>query len=238
MTRDSTQLIAAVTVVVAILASITVVTEILTPEGNDTVQGDWYLTEMYSVEDGRRVIEHIIPETRSGEHTLTISVENGNMITGVFHDGHVTGTVEGDTINCSFTRDGSEFPCQGIIQDDMILVSTLCSSTVDGRTIIYAVDATFCRGETVIMETGTIPVSLLIDSASPYSDDDPPTPILDILDTGGRLMTATDSFGTDYVLLMDDRRTLSGGHGIMSMDGSVSEMEFTVSDGVISITQL
>ena len=159
------------------------------------------------------------------------------MITGVFHDGHVTGTVEGDTINCSFIRDGLEIPCQGSIRDGMILVSTLCSSTVDGRTVIYAVDATFCRGETVIMETGTIPVSLLIDYASPYSDD-PPTPILDILDTGGRLMTATDSFGTDYVLLMDDRRTLSGGHGIMSMDGSVSEMEFTVSDGVISITQL
>ena len=237
MTRDSTQLIAAVTVVVAILVSITVVTEIVTPEGNDTVQGDWYLTELYSLEDGRRVIEHSMSETRSGERILTISVENGNMITGVFHDGHVTGTVEGDTINCSFIRDGLEIPCQGSIRDGMILVSTLCSSTVDGRTVIYAVDATFCRGETVIMETGTIPVSLLIDYASPYSDD-PPTPILDILDTGGRLMTATDSFGTDYVLLMDDRRTLSGGHGIMSMDGSVSEMEFTVSDGVISITQL
>lgn len=237
MTRDSTQLIAAVTVVVAILVSITVVTEIVTPEGNDTVQGDWYLTELYSLEDGRRVIEHSMSETRSGDRILTISVENGNMITGVFHDGHVTGTVEGDTINCSFIRDGLEIPCQGSIRDGMILVSTLCSSTVDGRTVIYAVDATFCRGETVIMETGTIPVSLLIDYASPYSDD-PPTPILDILDTGGRLMTATDSFGTDYVLLMDDRRTLSGGHGIMSMDGSVSEMEFTVSDGVISITQL
>ena len=237
MTRDSTQLIAAVTVVVAILVSITVVTEIVTPEGNDTVQGDWYLTELYSLEDGRRVIEHSMSETRSGDRILTISVENGNMITGVFHDGHVTGTVEGDTINCSFIRDGLEIPCQGSIRDGMILVSTLCSSTVDGRTVIYAVDATFCRGETVIMETGTIPVSLLIDYASPYSDD-PPTPILDILDTGGRLMTATDSFGTDYVLLMDDRRTLSGGHGLMSMDGSVSEMEFTVSDGVISITQL
>ena len=237
MTRDSTQLIAAVTVVVAILVSITVVTEIVTPEGNDTVQGDWYLTELYSLEDGRRVIEHNMSETRSGDRILTISVENGNMITGVFHDGHVTGTVEGDTINCSFIRDGLEIPCQGSIRDGMILVSTLCSSTVDGRTVIYAVDATFCRGETVIMETGTIPVSLLIDYASPYSDD-PPTPILDILDTGGRLMTATDSFGTDYVLLMDDRRTLSGGHGLMSMDGSVSEMEFTVSDGVISITQL
>ena len=237
MTRDSTQLIAAVTVVVAILVSITVVTEIVTPGGNDTVQGDWYLTELYSLEDGRRVIEHSMSETRSGDRILTISVENGNMITGVFHDGHVTGTVEGDTINCSFIRDGLEIPCQGSIRDGMILVSTLCSSTVDGRTVIYAVDATFCRGETVIMETGTIPVSLLIDYASPYSDD-PPTPILDILDTGGRLMTATDSFGTDYVLLMDDRRTLSGGHGIMSMDGSVSEMEFTVSDGVISITQL
>ena len=237
MTRDSTQLIAAVTVVVAILVSITVVTEIVTPEGNDTVQGDWYLTELYSLEDGRRVIEHSMSETRSGDRILTISVENGNMITGVFHDGHVTGTVEGDTINCSFIRDGLEIPCQGSIRDGMILVSTLCSSTVDGRTVIYAVDATFCRGETVIMETGTIPVSLLIDYASPYSDD-PPTPILDILDTGGRLMTATDSFGTDYVLLMDDRRTLSGGHGLMSTDGSVSEIEFTVSDGVISITQL
>ena len=237
MTRDSTQLIAAVTVVVAILVSITVVTEIVTPEGNDTVQGDWYLTDLYSLENGRRVIEHSMSETRSGDRILTISVENGNMITGVFHDGHVTGTVEGDTINCSFIRDGLEIPCQGSIRDGMILVSTLCSSTVDGRTVIYAVDATFCRGETVIMETGTIPVSLLIDYASPYSDD-PPTPILDILDTGGRLMTATDSFGTDYVLLMDDRRTLSGGHGLMSMDGSVSEMEFTVSDGVISITQL
>lgn len=88
------------------------------------------------------------------------------------------------------------------------------------------------------METGTIPVSLLIDSASPYSDDDLPTPILNILDVGGRLMTATDSYGTDYVLLMDDRGNTSRGHGIMSMDGSVSEMEFTVSDGVISITQL
>ena len=117
MTRDSTQLIAAVTVVVAILVSITVVTEIVTPEGNDTVQGDWYLTELYSLEDGRRVIEHSMSETRSGDRILTISVENGNMITGVFHDGHVTGTVEGDTINCSFIRNGSEFPCQGIIQD-------------------------------------------------------------------------------------------------------------------------
>ena len=140
MTRDSTQLIAAVTVVVAILASITVVTEILTPEGNDTVQGDWYLTELYSLEDGRRVIEHSMSETRSGDRILTISVENGNMITGVFHDGHVTGTVEGDTINCSFIRDGLEIPCQGSIRDGMILVSTLCSSTVDGRTIIYAVE--------------------------------------------------------------------------------------------------
>lgn len=55
MTRDSTQLIAAVTVVVAILASITVMTEIVTPEGNDTLQGDWYLTELYSLEDGKRV---------------------------------------------------------------------------------------------------------------------------------------------------------------------------------------
>ena len=37
MTRDSTQLIAAVTVVFAILASITVVTEIVTPEGNRAI---------------------------------------------------------------------------------------------------------------------------------------------------------------------------------------------------------
>ena len=116
MTRDSTQFIAAVTVVVAILASITVVTEIVTPERNDTLQGDWYLTELYSLEDGRRVIEHIIPETRSGDRILTISVENRNMITGVFHDGQVAGTVEGDTINCSFIRDGSEFPQTGLFE--------------------------------------------------------------------------------------------------------------------------
>ena len=68
MTRDSTQLIAAVTVVVAILASITVVTEILTPEGNDTVQGDWYLTEMYSVEDRTQYVGD--PFRRSYPHDI------------------------------------------------------------------------------------------------------------------------------------------------------------------------
>ena len=43
MTRDSTQLVAAVTTVLVILISITVVTELVSDNHPDTIRGEWYL---------------------------------------------------------------------------------------------------------------------------------------------------------------------------------------------------
>ena len=91
MTRDSTQLVAAVTTVLVILISITVVTELVSDNHPDTIRGEWYLGERYFIDDGGGV-EHDDYALSDVSECLNIITLSGEEFTGTFSGEESFGT--------------------------------------------------------------------------------------------------------------------------------------------------
>lgn len=221
MTRDSTQLVAAVTTVLVILISITLVTEMVTEDSRETVYGDWYLTERYSIGDGGSIERH----SPDGSECLSITDLSGNDFTGTFSGENISGTFVDNTVSIILSIDGADVGFSGIMNDDILTISSVWTT---GNGHIHAEELTFSRETDTIAPVFNLPDSILIDQSMMLSECSPM-----IIDSGGHLVIAEDGNGSTYILIIDHDGL--GGHGMISSGGTLSHTDFTVSEGTIVI---
>lgn len=227
MTRDSTQLVAAVTTVLVILISITVVTELVSDNHPDTIRGEWYLGERYFIDDGGGV-EHDDYALSDVSECLNIITLSGEEFTGTFSGEEISGTFLDDTISFYITEDGIPVRFSGELDDGIITVSSIWIA-FDGS--IRAEEMAFSRDGNATIPPIDLPDTFLFDVPSMQSEDEPSVP--KIIDSGGHIVITEDGNGSTYILMMDDDG--SGGYGIISSGATSSEIVFTLSEGTISI---